>query len=118
MTTRRSVAVWIADVHGFLRARSEKTRAACRRRLAKMAETEIANTRALLAHLKKSDTTLLALSAREETTFLYGPNFPAHLERKIRLMSGFAHREPRIDPTILWRTKNNTGSPPSRRLPI
>jgi len=111
--TRRSVAAWIANVHGFLQARNAKTRAACRRRLIHMVLSEIANAERLLALRRRSRTTFMAVSAGRETTFIYDRNFDRHLERKIRLMKRYGDRPPRIDEGIIWRVRG-LKSPASR----
>jgi hypothetical protein len=103
--TRRSVAAWIANVHGYLETRNAKTRAACRRRLDEMVRSEIANAERLLALRRRSQVSFMALSADRETTFIYDGSFDRHLERKIRLMRKYGDRRPRIDEEILWRVK-------------
>jgi hypothetical protein len=105
MTTRRSVATWIADVHGYLATSSATKRRTCRRRLTEMVTAEIENARALLALWKRSPVDFMAVSEGEETTFIYDRSFGAHLKRKIRLMERYGDREPRIDEDLMWRVE-------------
>ncbi len=105
MVTRRNVAAWIANVHGYLRAGTDAARERHRARLAEMVESEIANTRRLLALLAEGKTEILALSGHRETTFIYDERLPDHLRRKIRLMKEYGDLEPRIDPDYMWRTR-------------
>jgi len=105
MMTRRNVAAWIADVHGYLKARAPATRAACRKRLPKMTALEIENTKSLLALWKKHRTEFMAVSSGKETTFIYDRNFGRHLARKIRLMEKYGRRTPRIDENLMWRVR-------------
>ncbi|MHC4471395.1 MAG: hypothetical protein ACYS99_10565 [Planctomycetota bacterium] len=103
MTTRRSVAVWIANVKGYLATKNENRRAGCRRRLAEMVEAEIANARSLLRLWRESDTEFMAISKGSETTFIYDDRFGDHLVRKIDLMERYGDREPRIDDDLMYR---------------
>ncbi len=105
MTTRRSVAVWIAEVHGYLGTRSASRRRSCRERLARMVEAEIENARALLALWQRSAVDFMAVSEGEETTFIYDRRFGTHLKRKIRLMERYGDGEPRIDPDVMWQVE-------------
>ena len=97
------MAAWIANVLGYLRTRSDGRRTACRKRLDAMVELEIGNVESLLSLWKRSGTEFMAVSAGEETTFIYDRRFPSHLRKKIRLMEEFGDRPPRIDPDLMWR---------------
>ncbi|MFV1957822.1 MAG: hypothetical protein ACC662_00270 [Planctomycetota bacterium] len=103
MTTRRHVALLVAHVHGHLRARTTRARRAHRAALRAMVRAEIENTEALLGLLDRSEVDFMALSDEAENTFLQGPDFAEHLERKIDLMRRYGDRAPRIDPGIVWR---------------
>jgi hypothetical protein len=103
MTTRRSVAAWIANVGGYLATGSAGRRADCRRRLAEMVEAEIENARALLSLWRESGTEFMAVSKGRETTFIYDESFGEHLERKIDLMERYGDLEPRIDAEFQYR---------------
>jgi len=105
MTTRRSVAIWIADVHGYIQSSSAADRRACRERLKEMVTAEIENTRALHDLWKRSPIDFMAVSEDEETTFIYDERFGRHLKAKIRLMERYGDREPRIDEDLMWRVQ-------------
>jgi hypothetical protein len=103
MTTRRNVAVWIAEVRGFVESRGRRNLAASRRRLRAMVASEIESTRRLLDLWRAGRTEFMAVSDGEETTFVYDRRFGEHLERKIDLMERYGDRAPRIDPDVMWR---------------
>ena len=60
MVTRRNVAAWIADVDGYIAATAQRERAACRRRLRQMVQSELASTRQLLELWESSSTEFMA----------------------------------------------------------
>ena len=109
MTTRRNVAAWIAHALGFLRAKGKRKRAAHRERLDEMVESEIGNARAWLALWRESGTEFMAVSKGTETTFIYDRAFGDHLERKIDLMRRYRDREPRVDPSFMYRVADLPG---------
>jgi hypothetical protein len=113
LTTGRNVSAWIADVHGYLDSDDRSVRRECRSRLRAMVASEIANARRLLELWHKSRVRFLAISAGEETTFLYGRKFGSQVKRKIDLMERFGDAEPHIDREIHWRVaalEGGTGS--------
>jgi len=103
MVTNRNVELWIAEVHGYQDTTDRKRRAAHRKRLRGMVELEIANTRNLLDLWNSSSTVFMAIAEKDETTFIHGPDFGEHLEKKIALMEEYGDLPPRIDPDVMWR---------------
>ena len=103
LTTGRNVSAWIADVHGYLDTEDRAKRAACRKRLRAMVASEIANARAILELWKRSPVRWMAVSAGDETTFLYGRKFGSQVKRKIDLMERYGDCEPRVDREIQYR---------------
>ena len=107
MMTRRNVASWIANVKGYLGTTAKKKRAAHRTALAEMVRSEIANARGLREFLASCETEVMAVSAGEETTFIYDAKFGDHLAKKIDLMKRYGHRAPRIDADFMWRVAHD-----------
>ena len=106
MTTRRNVSAWIANVHGYLEADDRAEKDACRKRLREMVSLEIANTKRLLSLWNTCATEFMAVSGGAETTFIYGPEFGEHLEKKIDLMKRYGRRRPRIPEDVMFRVAN------------
>jgi hypothetical protein len=102
--TLRSVAAWVAAVHGYLASEDPARRQQERAYLDEMIEAEIANARDLLALWEESETEFMVVSDVGETSYIYGENFGELVAAKIRLMEKYGAVEPRIDDDILWRT--------------
>ena len=105
-TTRRNVAAWIANVHGYLESKDSRRRTTFQRELKTMVTSEIANIKRLQALWQQSKVPFLALSEGKETTFIYDGNFGRHLARKIQLMKKYGNVKPRIDADIQWRVRS------------
>jgi len=106
--TQRSVAAWIAGVHGYLEAKDDGTRRACQELLREMMQQEIENTRDLLELWETTTVEFMAVSAIGETTLIYGENFGDLLRKKIEIMQGRENDEPYIDPNFMWRVPGFT----------
>ena len=57
-------------------------------------------------------TEFIPVSREEETLHIYGENFDALLEEKIRLMQRHADDEPYIDPNFMWQMPEESEAAP------
>ncbi len=73
----------------------------------KMMDSEIQNSRDLIALWKNSSVEWMIVSGQKETPFIYGENFPDLLQKKIALMEKYREATPRIDPEYMFRVSNN-----------
>lgn len=113
--TLRNTAAWIAAVFRYLENPDHKIRMECRSFLSDMMDSEIRNTRDLLALWTEAEAEWMIVADTEETPFIYGENFPRLLEKKIRLMEKYRDYEPRIDPEYMFRVKNDPYSQDRRQ---
>ena len=102
--TLRSVAAWVAGVHGYLASDDHEVRRRERACLDEMVATEIACARDLLGLWEEGATQFMVVSEVGETAYIYGENFGELVREKIRLMWEYGHVEPHIDEGVLWRT--------------
>jgi hypothetical protein len=116
-TTLRNTAAWVFAVHTHLRSSKPKERATCRSILRDVADSEIRNSRELLDLWRRAPVEWMIVSGGRETPFIYGPNFPRLLERKIRLTRRYARREPRVDPGYMFRFPGDPYASPGRPRP-
>jgi hypothetical protein len=100
--TQRSVAAWIASVHGYVAAQSTARRQECRRMLDEMIALEIENSRQLLA-LLESGVPFMATTDQGENPLIHGENVASLLRTRIGLMEKHAADEPFIDPSYIER---------------
>ncbi|UCD75991.1 MAG: hypothetical protein JSV91_03530, partial [Phycisphaerales bacterium] len=100
--TQRSVAAWVAGVHGYLQAQDSGERASCRRLLRDMMEEEIDNSREL-SRLLDSGTEFMAMTDQGETPLIHGENLRELLVKRIALMRRHMDDEPYIDPDYIER---------------
>ncbi len=100
--THRNIAAWIANVHGYLAATSNKERKRCRVELREMIESEIANSERLI-ELLESDIHFMAMTDQGETPLVYGVNLSENILKRIRLMREHIDDEPYIDPDYIMR---------------
>jgi hypothetical protein len=98
--TQRSVAAWIAGVHGYLRSGEDKER--YRAFLMDMMKREIENARTLQG-LLDSGVTFMATTCLGETPLIHGENMKALLDKKIALMEAHQNDEPFIDPEYMQK---------------
>ena len=75
--------------------------------LEKMMDSEIQNSRDLIALWEYSSVEWMIVSGEKETPFIYSDNFPDLLRKKIDLMEQYRNRDPSIDPSYMFRVKNN-----------
>ena len=73
------------------------------RYLQHMIDLDVDNTRRLLALWEQQETETFLVSDVGETSFIFGENFGALLQRKLALTEQYRDRAPRIDSEILWR---------------
>ncbi|MDE3058912.1 MAG: hypothetical protein KGJ59_13245, partial [Bacteroidota bacterium] len=100
---QRTVAAWVAGVHGFLEAKNSAAKKRCRAIVSAAVRDEIENTEELLSLWENSKTEWMIISGTGETTFMYYSNFGEYLRKKIELMKEHVHDEPYIDPEFQWR---------------
>ncbi|MGD2295730.1 MAG: hypothetical protein PVF22_07830 [Candidatus Aminicenantes bacterium] len=105
--TLRNTAVWVYAVREYLETSNPEIKNRCREKLDEMMDSEIQNCRDLLALWEESPAEWMIVSGEGETPFIYGDNFPELLEKKIKLMEGYRHLEPRVDPDYMFRVKND-----------
>jgi hypothetical protein len=106
--TQRSVAAWVAGVHGYLETKDERVRKECRAQLKHMVLDEIENTKDLLNLWETSKTNWIMISDVGETTFMYYKNIGELMKKKIALMTGRENDEPYVDPDFQWRVPGFT----------
>jgi len=104
--TNRSVAAWIAGVHGYLIADNEEEKKACKALLKDMTQREIENTLAL-KQLLDGDVEIISTSSSGETPLIHGKNLSKLLDKKIELMQKHENDEPYIDPDYIERKSGN-----------
>lgn len=104
-TTMRNTVAWTESVHGYVSATTEKEKQQYRSLCRSMVESELANTRNLLALWKEGTTDWMPVSRFKETLHIYDEHFGDHLQRKITLMEKHRNDEPGIDPNFMWRMK-------------
>ncbi len=105
LRTQRSVAAWVAGVHGFLEARTAGARsrmADCRVLLREMVRQEIANSEDLL-DLLTSGVEFMATTDGPETPLIHGRNLDCLLQTRIALMQAHIDDEPWIDSGYMER---------------
>ncbi len=105
--TLRNTATWIYAVRQYLETSNPKLKTQCRDILEKMMDSEIQNSRNLIALWENSSVEWMIVSGEKETPFIYGGNFPDLLRKKIKLMEQFRDNDPSIDPGYMFRVKNN-----------
>jgi hypothetical protein len=105
-TTLRNVTAWIESVHGYLQAKTNQQRKKYRELARQMVESELQNTRALLALWEGALVDFVPISSACETLHIYGENFGELLKKKMRLMEKHINDEPYIDPNYMWRMPN------------
>ncbi len=101
--TMRNTMAWTEAVHGYVDARTEDVRERCRGLTRSMVESEIENTKSLLAIWNEGGTEVIPISRVGETLHIYGENFGELLLKKIALMEQHKNDEPHIDPEYMWR---------------
>jgi hypothetical protein len=102
LTTQRNVAAWVVGVPGFMEAESEEERKGCRRVLADLVESELANSRRLMA-LLDTGVEFMATTDQAETPLIHGGNLRELLEKRMALMEAHRNDEPYIDPEYMER---------------
>ena len=102
LTTQRNVAAWVVGVPGFMEAESEEEREGCRRVLAEAVESELANSRRLMA-LLETGVEFMATTDQAETPLIHGGNLEELLEKRMALMEAHRNDEPYIDPEYMER---------------
>lgn len=102
-TLMRNLTAWIEGVHGFLRARDAKEKDRFRKIVLAMVDSEIANTKDLLALWEVSPVDFIPISQTGESLHIYGRNFGDLLKKKIELMEHHRNDEPFIDAGYMWR---------------
>ena len=110
LRTQRSVAAWVAGVHGFLEARAEGARtrmADCRALVRDMVRQEIANSEDLL-ELLTSGVEFMATTDGPETQLIHGRNLDGLLRTRIALMQAHIDDEPWIDSRYTERKAGET----------
>ncbi len=105
--TLRNTATWIYSVRQYLETSNSKLKTQCRSILEKMMDSEIQNSRDLIALWKNSPVEWMIVSGEKETPFIYGENFPDLLQKKIKIMKQYRDNNPSIDPGYMFRVKNN-----------
>jgi hypothetical protein len=105
--TLQNTATWIYAVRQYLETSNPKLKNQCRNILEKMIDSEIQNSRDLIALWENSPVEWMIVSGEKETPFIYGGNFPDLLRKKIVLMKKYRNAVPRIDPEYMFRVKNN-----------
>jgi len=105
--TLRNAATWIYAVRKYLETSNPKLKTQCRNILKKMMDSEIQNSRDLIALWENSPVEWMIVSGEKETPFIYGENFPDLLKKKIVLMERYRDHHPSIDPGYMFRVKNN-----------
>jgi hypothetical protein len=106
-TTLRNTAVWIYAVHEYLDSDDQEKRAGCLKRLDDMIRGEIKNCHELIELWETAPLEWMIVSGSEETAFIYGPNFPVLINKKISLMERHRSDEPFIDPGYMFRIVND-----------
>jgi hypothetical protein len=101
--TLRNTAVWIYAVHEYLDSGDPEKKAGCRNLLDDMIQREIQNCRELIELWETAPLEWMIVSGSEETAFIYGPNFPKLLKKKISLMEKHRADDPFIDPDYMFR---------------
>ncbi len=99
----RSLAAWVAGVHGYLAAKENAQKQTWRAYLDDMMARDLQNTKDLLDLWETSKVHFMVVSQTGETSFIYGENLGELLRRKIALVEQYRHVEPRIDMNILWK---------------
>jgi hypothetical protein len=102
-TSLRNLASWVSSVHGWLGARTAARKREARARLRALNRSEVANSLELRRLWEESPVEWMIISGAGETPFLYGPNFPELLDRKIRLIKKFGRARPHLDPDFMFR---------------
>lgn len=105
--TLQNTATWIYSVRQYLETSNSKLKTQCRSILEKMMDSEIQNSRDLIALWKNSSVEWMIVSGQKETPFIYGENFPDLLQKKIKIMKQYRDNNPSIDPGYMFRVKNN-----------
>jgi hypothetical protein len=100
--TQRTVAAWIAGVHGWLSADATAEKQECRARLRDAMTREIDNSHRL-AGLLDSPVEFMSLTDQGETPLVYGDNLKDLLPKRIALMEAHLDDEPYIDPDYIER---------------
>lgn len=100
--TQRSVAAWVAGVHGWMRAKTMGARRRHRAALDDMMRKEIANCEALMA-LLDSGVEFMATTELGETPLMHGRNLKELLQRRIALMERHRGDDPFIDHDYMMR---------------
>ncbi len=101
--TMRNLSAWIAGVHGYLQATSEKEKQSRLTMVQEMVASELANAKALLKLWESSVVDFMPLNGYTETMHEFGVNFGEVLQQKIALMEKYGDRLPYIDPNYMWR---------------
>jgi len=99
----RNMCAWIAEVHGYIKARNDNERKEKLTYVRDMISNELANIRELLKLWQNSKVTFMPVYEPGETNFTYGANFGEVLEKKIHLMEKHKNDFPYIDPNYMWR---------------
>lgn len=99
----RSLAAWVAGVHGYLAAKENAQKQTWRAYLDDMMASDLQNTKDLLDLWETSKVNFMVVSQTGETSFIYGENLGDLLRRKIALVEQYRTVEPRIDMNILWK---------------
>ena len=102
LKTQRNVAAWIGGVHGFMKARQERSRSQFRNMVRGAIADEMENSQSLI-DLLNTGIPFMAMSACGETPLMYGDNLRESLHRRIRLMKRHMEDVPRIDPDYMFR---------------
>jgi len=101
----RNLVGWIEGVHGFLQARTPREREGFRKLVLDVVDSEITNTKDLLALWEISPVDFIPISKSGDSLHLYGMDFGELLRKKLALMEHHKEDEPFIDPGYMWRMK-------------
>ena len=105
--TLRNTAVWISAVRQFVDTSNPDLKSQCLKNLEKMIDSEIQNSRELIALWENSTVEWMIVSGNKETPFIYGDNFADLLKKKIILMERYRDKNPSIDPRYMFRVRND-----------
>jgi hypothetical protein len=101
--TMRSVAAWIAGVHGYIETTDPKEKVRYKNMVKEMMLMEIENSKELIEFFNRTKISFMAVSEFGETPLIYGDNLVGNLKKKIKLMEEHIDDEPYIDPNYMWR---------------
>lgn len=101
--TQRNLCTWVHHVYRFLEEDDDQIKDQHIEALQTMIDVDLKNTRALLDLWNDDQIKFMLTSEAGETSFIYGEDFGAQLQRKIELTEQYRHHNPYIDRDIIWR---------------